>query len=135
MAKPQRITFLKVNLKDQPGSLLAVLKDLKAKNIGLKSLWGFGKNDGSSDVYAIPKDVEKLKTVWKASGMQVGEGTGFFFKGTDTTGVLLKDLEALAQANVNMTAILAIAVSGKFGSLIWVNEADVEKAAQALGAK
>jgi hypothetical protein len=53
----------------------------------------------------------------------------------DKTGVLLKSLEALAQANVNIKTTIAIAVSGKFGSIIWVDAMDVEKAAQVLGAK
>ena len=135
MAKPQRVTFLKANLKDQPGSVLGIMKDLKSKNIALKSLWGYGKSEGAADLYAIAKDPDKLRDAWKASGVFAEEGTGFFIKGVDKTGVLLKSLEALAQANVNMKALIAIAVSGKYGSIIWVDAMDVEKAAQVLGAK
>jgi hypothetical protein len=135
MAKPQRVTFLKANLKDQPGTLLDILKDLKSKNIALKSLWGYGKGEGTADLFAIAKDSDKLRNAWKATGMSVGEGTGFFINGVDKTGVLLKSLEALAQANVNIKASIAIAVSGKFGSIIWVDAMDVEKAAHVLGAK
>ena len=135
MSKPQRVTILKANLKDQPGSVLGIMKDLKSKNIALKSLWGYGKSEGAADLYAIAKDPDKLRDAWKASGVFAEEGTGFFIKGVDKTGVLLKSLEALAQANVNMKALIAIAVSGKFGSIIWVDAMDVEKAAQVLGAK
>jgi hypothetical protein len=135
MTKPQRVTFLKANLKDQPGTLLGIMKDLKSKNIALKSLWGFGKSEGAADLVAIPKDPDKLRNAWKAAGVLAEEGTGFFITGVDKTGVLLKSLEALAQANVNIKASIAIAVSGKYGSIIWVDAVDVEKAAQALGAK
>ena len=135
MAKPQRVTILKANLKDQPGSVLGIMKDLKSKNIALKSLWGYGKSEGAADLYAIAKDPDKLRDAWKASGVFAEEGTGFFIKGVDKTGVLLKSLEALAQANVSMKALIAIAVSGKYGSIIWVDAMDVEKAAQVLGAK
>jgi hypothetical protein len=135
MAKPQRVTFLKANLKDQPGTLLGIMKDLKSKNIALKSLWGYGKSEGAVDLFAIAKDPDKLRNAWKATGVFAEEGTGFFIKGVDKTGVLLKSLEALAQANVNIKASIAIAVSGKFGWIIWVDAMDVEKAAQVLGAK
>jgi hypothetical protein len=135
MAKPQRVTFLKANLKDQPGTLLGIMKDLKSKKIALKSLWGYGKSEGTADLFAIAKDPDKLRDAWKAAGVFAEEGTGFFIKGVDKTGVLLNSLEALAQANVNIKASIAIAVSGKFGSIIWVDAMDVEKAAQVLGAK
>jgi len=135
MAKPQRVTFLKANLKDQPGTLLGIMRDLKSKNIALKSLWGYGKSEGAADLFAIAKDPDKLRNAWKATGVFAEEGTGFFIKGVDKTGVLLKSLEVLAQANVNIKASIAIAVSGKFGSIIWVDAMDVEKAAQVLEAK
>ncbi|MGA3287711.1 MAG: hypothetical protein ABSD46_09815 [Bacteroidota bacterium] len=135
MAKPQRVTFLKANLKDQPGTLLGVMKDLKSKNIALKSLWGYGRSEGTAELFAIAKDPDKLRNAWKATGVFAEEGTGFFIKGVDKTGILLKSLEALAQANVNIKTTNAIAVSGKFGSIICVDAIDVEKAAEVLGAK
>jgi hypothetical protein len=131
----QRVTFLKANLKDQPGAVLGIMQDLKTKNIALKSLWGFAKRDGEAELNAIAKDTEKLRNAWRYSGLLAEEGTGFFIKGADKTGVLVKSLEALAQANINMKAMLAIALSGKYGTIIWVDPADVEKTAQALGAK
>jgi hypothetical protein len=135
MAKAQRVIFMKVNLRDQPGVLLGVMQDLKSKKIALKSLWGFGKQDGGAELYAIAKDPEKLRNAWKSPDLPAEEGTGFFLKGTDTTGVLVKSLEALSHVNVNIRAINAIALSGKYGTIIWVDPADVEKTAQALGAK
>ena len=131
MARTQRVTFLKVTLKDQPGTVLGLMQNLKGKNVSLKSLWGVG----GTDVYAVAKDTEKLQDVLNALGLQSEKGSAFFMKGTDKVGVLLKSLEALSNAGVNMKGIYAIAVSGKYGSLIWVDTADVEKAAEALGAK
>lgn len=135
MAKVQRVTFFKANLRNQPGVLLGLMQDLKSRNVALKSLWGFGKSEGDAELYAIAKDPDKLRNAWKATGLLAEEGTGFFLKGVDKTGVLLKSLEALTHASINVRAIIAIAVSGNFGSLIWIDSADVEKAAQALGAK
>ena len=135
MAQAQRVKFLKTGLKDQPGALLKVLQELHSKKITLKSLWGFSKSGGESEIFVIAKDTDKIKALWSASGMSVVEGTAFFFKGTDKAGALLKSLQVLADAQVNMKDIIAIAVSGKYGSQVWVDPADVEKAAQALDGK
>lgn len=133
MAKPQRTTYFKANLEDKPGALLGILKDLKSRNLGLTGMWGFASSPGKGELYVVPKNPDKVRAAWKASGMLAEEGTGFWFKGVDKTGVLVKTLEALAEAGVNIVAIDAIAVGGRYGSFIWVNPADVEKAAKALG--
>ena len=135
MAKAQRVKFMKISLKDQPGTLLGLLQNLKSKNISLKALWGYGKQGADADLFVIAKETDKIKSAWIGSRMSVEEGTAFFFKGTDTAGALVKSLQALANANINIKAIHAVAVSGKYGSLMRVDAADVEKAAQALGAK
>ena len=135
MAKAQRVTYFKANLEDKAGALLALAKDLKSENLGLIGLWGYGTSTGRGDVFAIPKSPEKLRNAWKQAGILVEEGTAFFLKGTDKTGALVKSLEAIAQAGVNITAMNALAVGGKYGSVVWVPQADVQKTAQALGAK
>ena len=135
MAKPQRVTCFKANIEDKPGALLAIMKDLKSKNMALIGLWGCATQPGKAELYVVAKNPQKLKAAWSASGTLAEERTAFLLKGTDKTGALLKPLEALAGAGVNISAADAIAVSGKFGSLVWVAPADVEKASQALGAK
>jgi len=135
MPKPQKVTYLKANLVDRPGALLAVLKDLKAKNLGLTGLWGYATSEGKADLYVIAKSLEKVRNAWRGKGMLVEEGTGFWVKGTDKTGALLGHLQALADAGVNIIATDAVAVGGKFGSFVWVKPEDVEKSAAALRAK
>lgn len=135
MAQAQRVEFLKVSVTEQPGALLGILQNLKGKNISLKALWGFSKTEGTAEVYCIAKDNGKLQDVLNALGLQAEKGTAFFMKGTDKAGVLVKSLEALSNASINIKGIHAIAASGKYGSIVLVNAADVENAAKALGAK
>jgi len=135
MAKPQRVTYFKANLEDKPGTLLAVLKNLKSENIGLNGLWGYSTFGGKGELIVIPKDPRKAKNAWRSTGIPAEEGTGFFQKGTDKTGALLKSLEAIANAGVNIRAIDAVAVGGRYGTFIWVAPEEVEKAALALGTK
>lgn len=135
MAKPQRVVCFKASLEDKPGTLFSIAKDLKSKNLGLVGLFGFGTAQGRAELYAIPRNTEKVRSAWKTSGINFEEGTGFFLKGADKTGVLVKSLEAIAQAGVNIVGTGAIAVKGQYGSFLWVAQSDVEKTAQALGVK
>ncbi len=135
MAKPLRVVYFKASIEDKPGALLSIAKDLKSKNLGLVGLFGFGTAQGRAELYVIPKNAEKVRNAWKTSGINFEEGTGFFLKGADKTGVLVKSLEAIAQEGVNIVASGAIAVKGQYGSFLQVAQSDVEKTAEALGAK
>jgi len=135
MAKPQRVVYFKVSLEDKPGALFSIAKDLKSKNSSLVGLFGFGTAQGRAELYVIPRNAEKVRNTWKSSGILFEEGTGFFLKGADKTGVLVKSLEAIAQAGINIVANGAVAVKGQYGSFLWVAQSDVEKTAQALGVK
>ncbi|MCX7984992.1 MAG: hypothetical protein N3A63_08850 [Bacteroidetes bacterium] len=135
MAKPQRLTYLKLQISDYPGALLEVMKALKEKNISLKSLWGYSKENGVADVFIVGKDEGKVQRALPSSITVLEKSTVFFLQGTDKAGALLKMLQILADARINIRALHAIAVSGKYGSLLWVNEGDIEKTARVLGAK
>jgi len=135
MAKPQRVTYFKVSLEDKAGSLLGIAQDLKSKKIGLVGLGGQDVQPGKAEVHLIAKDPDKLRSAWKSSGMSFEEGTGFFVRGADKTGVLVATLESLAKAGVNIVMSEAMGVGGNYGLFIRVAPADVEKTAQALKAK
>jgi hypothetical protein len=135
MAKAQRVTYFKINLEDKPGALFVVAKDLKAKNIGLVALKALASQPGQSGVFLIAKNPQKLRDALKSLNMTFEEGTSFFLKGVDKTGALLKSLGAIADAGINIMDTDAIAVGGNYGSFFRVAPPDVEKTAQALGAK
>lgn len=134
MATIDKIPFFIANVKDEPGTLLKIMYDLKARNLSLSGLWGFGTNEGKAQLFVVAKDSEVLRKAWNNIGLYAEEGTGFFVRGEDRIGALIDCLERLVKANINIHAIDAIAIEGLFGSFIWVEACDVEKAAIALGA-
>ena len=117
MAKAKRVTYFKAKVEDKPGALVALLKNLKAKNIGLVSLKGVGQGE-QGDILVIAKNPDDLRNEWKASGALVEEGTAFFISGADKTGALLASLEAIAKAGVNVVATEAIAVGTRYGAIL-----------------
>ena len=135
MAKPQRVTYFKINLEDKAGSLLGIAQDLRSRKIGLVGLGGQDIQPGKAEAYLIARNPDKLRNAWKSSGMNFEEGTGFFVRGADSTGVLVATLDALAKAGVNIVMSEAMGVGGNYGCFIRVAPADVEKTAQALKAK
>lgn len=134
MAKPKRVIYFKAKIENKPGALLALAKDLKAKNLGLVSLKGFGQAD-QGEVLVVAKNPEKLRTAWQAAGILVEEGTAFFFSGPDKTGALIDNLETIANAGTNVVAVEALAAGGNYAALVWVSPEDLDRTAQALGAK
>lgn len=135
MPRPQRVRYFKAHLENKPGTLLQLMRQLKAENLGLNGLWGYASNGSSAEVYVVPKSPERLRKLWTAAGILEEEGVGFWLKGADRTGVLNKSLEALSEAGVNIDCIDAVSVGGQFGSFIWVDPNNIDKAAQALKAK
>lgn len=135
MATVRKVSYLKARLKNRPGALLSIMKELKARNLGLAGLWGFSTSGGKADLYVVAKNPARVKALWKRVRAFAGEGKGFWITGKDQTGALNKSLEALAKAGVNIIAIDAIAVGGKFGSFVWVSPKSVGRAARALRAR
>ncbi|MFH0988958.1 MAG: hypothetical protein V1799_02970 [bacterium] len=134
MPKAKRVTYFKAKIEDKPGALLALVKDLMEKKQSLVGLRGFSQA-GEGGVLVVPKNPDKLRNIWKASGTLAEEGTVFFFSGKDKTGALVASLDAIAKAGVNIAAIEAVAVGGRFGTFLWVAQADIDKTAQVLRAK
>ncbi len=133
MAKVYKLSYFVANIKDKPGTLLKIMLGFRDRNIGLSGLWGFGSKDGDGQLFVIAKDSEVLREAWKDAGLLAEEGTGFFISGEDRTGALIESLEKLVEVGINIHSIDAIAVGAVFGSFIWVDASDIEKAAAALG--
>ncbi len=133
MSKAERRTCFLTQLEDKPGALLKIMKELQKKDAALTGLWGFSTGDGKGQLYSVGKDTDLVRSALKAAGSTAEEQTAFYVEGEDRTGALVAVLEALAGKGINIEAIDAVAVGGKFGSYVWVKEEDVEKAAKALG--
>jgi hypothetical protein len=135
MIRARRVRFFKVHLANKPGKLLAITKQLKEHNLGLCGLWGYATSGPTAELYVVPKDPNKLRSLWSSEGILKEEGVGFWLTGPNRTGALNKSLDLLSRAGVNIESIDAICVGKEFGSFIWVDPSDIEKAAGALEAQ
>jgi hypothetical protein len=134
MATAKRVTYFKARIEDKPGSLYDLVKNLKAKDLGLLSLKGISQGT-QGEILVVAKSPDKLRTAWTAAGLLTEEGTAFYLSGVDKTGALNVDLDAIAKAGINVVATEAVAAGRSYGAILWVDPADVEKTAKVLGAK
>lgn len=133
MAIVKRMTYFKTQIEDKPGALLAIANDLKEKNLDLIGLKGVSHMQ-HGDVLIIPKNPEKVRIAWNATGKLLEEGTLFFVTGVNKTGALAASLDTLAKNDVNIVALEAGAIGGRYGAFLWVSPQDVERTAHILAA-
>jgi len=81
----------------------------------------------------IPRNALRFKEVAAREGWKVTEGVCFLLEGQDKTGALMDILAQLADDGINLTMLDAVAVEGKFGCHLWVDDTEIEHVAQVLG--
>jgi rRNA processing protein Gar1 len=84
----------------------------------------------------VPSDPAAFRQVAKKAGWKVtGPKRAFLFQGDDRVGAVADILGKLAAAKINVTATEAISAGeGRYGAILWVKPASVNRAAKALGA-
>lgn len=78
--------------------------------VNLDALWAYTSPSGEPRIAAIAKKPEKLKAALK--GLDVTSPLCFYVTGKDQTGALLKVFRSLADANINIECLDALAVGG-----------------------
>jgi len=131
----KKVTYFSVDVEDKPGVLADYCAALRDHQVNLKGLWGFGVGMGRAKIFSVPQNPKQFQKAARAAGYEVKEGTAFYLTGADRVGALCKTLDLAKSAGVNIHALDAIAVGGKFGAYIWGEEDNTEALAKALGAK
>ncbi len=123
----QRTQYFSIAVEDKPGELARFARKMKAANVNLSGVWGFGIGQSKAQIFAVPQDVEKFKQAAKAGGLSIKEGMCFRLAGEDKVGALLDILERVASEGINLHAVDALALEGRFAAYIWAQDKDVEK--------
>ena len=131
----KRVTYFSVEVEDKPGVLADFCEALRDHKVNLKGLWGFGTGMGKAMIFSVPQNSNQFRKAASAAGYAVREGTAFYLTGADRVGALCKTLDLAKSAGVNIHALDALSVGGKFGAYIWGEENNTEDLAKALGAK
>jgi hypothetical protein len=129
----QSVDYFYITAADKPGEGARALKVLKDAGVNLLAFSGFPQGR-RAQLDFIPADTSAFKqAAKKAKWKVVGPKRGFLVQGDDRVGAVADLLERLGAAKINVTAIDAVSVDGRYGALLWVAPKDVKKAAGLLG--
>jgi hypothetical protein len=131
----KKVGYFYVTGPDKPGEGARVLTALREGGVNLLAFHAFPSGGGQSQLDFVPADERAFQDAAKKAKLKLsGRKTVFLVEGDDRPGAVAELLERLATAGTNVTAFDAVRAGPRFGALIWVKEADVDKAAKALAA-
>jgi hypothetical protein len=131
----RQVDYFYLLVPQRPGEAARILRTLKDAGVNLLAFSGFPEGRrGQLDFF--PADAAAFRNVAKAAKWKVtGPKRGFLIQGDDRVGAVADLVGKLADAKVNITAIDAVSVDGRYGAMCWVAARDLKKAAQILGAQ
>ena len=123
----ERATYFSIKTADRSGELARFTKRMSEHGVNLGGVWAFGVGRGSAEIIAIPRDVPAFKRALLGAGWVVQEGACFHLSGDDRAGALADTLDRIAQEDVNLQAVDAMGISGRYSAYVWCEEKDMEK--------
>lgn len=129
-----RVEYVPVTVPDRPGEGAKITTELRKRGINLLAIHGFPVPDGKAQIDLVPEDMGQFTKVAKEMNWSTGpKKTAFLVRGEDRVGGMADLHERLAGAGISVIAATAVtAGSGRFGCILWVSPADVEKTARIL---
>jgi hypothetical protein len=128
------VDYFYLMVPDKPGEGARVLNVLKDAGVNLPAFSGFPEGR-RTQLDFFPADSAAFKqAAKKAKWKVIGPKRGFLLQGDDRVGAIAELLERLGTAKINVIAIDAVSVDGRYGAIFWVAPKDVKRTAALLGA-
>ncbi len=128
----ERLGSFTLTVEDRPGELAKVVNILKEMGVNLRGLWAFSIGQGRAQIFAVPEDGERFQQVAKDASWEVKEGSCFRYSAEDECGALCETLDQVAADGVNLHALDAISVDGRFAAFFWGEEDQTDALAKTL---
>jgi hypothetical protein len=128
------VEYFYVTVPDKPGEGARLLDTLRQEGVNLLAFSAFpaGRN---SQADFIPEDRAAFKrAAKKAKWKVVGPKRAFLVQGDDRLGAIADIVGRLATAKINVTALDAVSVHGRYGAIFWVAPKDQKKATKIVNA-
>jgi hypothetical protein len=133
MAESVRLVdYFYVTVPNKAGEGARLLDALRREGVNLLAFSAFPERRKSQADF-IPEDSAAFRRAAKKAKWKVtGPKKVFLLQGDDRVGLLAEVVGALAGAKINITALDAISVHGRYGALLWVAPMDLKKAQKAI---
>lgn len=130
----RQVDYFYLEVPNKAGEGAKVLKALKEASVNLLAFSGFPAGR-RAQLDFFPADPAAFRSVARANRWKLtGPKRGFLVQGDDRIGAVADLVDKLAAANINVIALDAVSVDGRYGMLCWVAPRDFRKATRLLGA-
>ncbi len=131
----REVPYYYINASNKPGEGAALAELFKEAGVSLLAMHAFPSRR-RVQVDFVPEDARAFTSFARKAKLKLSpRKKAFLVEGTDRTGALVPVFTKLAEADINITAITAIAAGKKrYGAILWVNPKDQRRAKRALGA-
>jgi hypothetical protein len=132
----RRTEYYYATMPDSPGQGARLASALRDAGVNLLALLAFPIGGGQSQVDLVPEDPEALRKAAEQAGIKLSDAKrAFLVQGDDRPGATTELMEKLSSAGINVTAVAGVASGGgRYGLVLWVPQADYERAAGVIGA-
>jgi len=132
----RKVVYFSMQVPNRPGVGLEMLKSIAKGKHNLLAFSGF-PNGAKAQVDFVPARPAEFARGARKAGVKLGKRkTAFLVQGEDRVGALVRVLEKLAKARINMVAMDAVTAGNRrFGAIFWVRPKDVGRASRLLGAR
>lgn len=113
-----RVIEFRFTLPDRPGTLATFGARLRAADVNLLGLWGLSEGGAEATFRCVAEEPDQFRNFAESASIRVHESTVFFLDGADEPGALVRTLEELAGAGVNLDRLDALAVGRQFGCFL-----------------
>jgi hypothetical protein len=126
------VNYFYVTVPNKTGEGAQLLDALRQQGVNLLAFSAFPEGRKAQADF-IPEDAAAFRRVAKKAKWKLtGPKKVFLVQGDDRVGAIADIANALAAAKVNITALDAIGVHGRYGALLWVAPKDLKKAQKAI---
>ena len=128
------VEYFYVTVPNKPGEGARLLETLRREGVNLLAFSAFPAGRQSQADF-VPEDAAAFRRAAKKAKWKVkGPKKGFLVQGDDRVGAVSDLIGALAAARINITALDAVSVHGRYGAIFWVAPKDLKKATRIAGA-
>jgi hypothetical protein len=126
------VDYFYITVPNKPGEGARALDLLRTEGVNLLAFSAFPAGRKTQADF-VPEDSAAFRRVAKKAKWKVtGPKKVFLVQGDDRVGAVADLIGALAAAKVNITALDAVSVHHRYGTIFWVAPKDLKKAAKAL---
>lgn len=131
-----KVVYFSMQVPNRPGVGLEMLRTIAKGRQNLLAFTGF-PSGAKAQVDFVPAKPAEFARGAKKAGIKLGpKKTAFLVQGEDRVGALVRVLDKLAKARINMVAMDAVTAGNRrFGAIFWVKPKDVARASRLLGAR